>query len=128
MDFESIASAYSANPAKNRRFTYDAYIIPQKNKSARGVLPKISFFILFPSLLVFPPFLPFLFFLFFKPYPRSDFNSASRLPPRRDASRPLLPPRPNDKKKKNPDQTQSFVGAKYRIPESNRDALAGNGF
>ena len=48
MDFESIASAYSANPARVKsRLINDAYIIPQKSQSARGRFENFVFFFTF---------------------------------------------------------------------------------
>ncbi len=140
MDFESIASANSANPAKgNRRSLNDAYIISQKSKSARGILLKFSFFS-FPILAWRSSRRRVLFSacrlrqeapsLNAPNFGRGDsraFRAFLSFCSQRQFSNDA-PPKPTAKKKENPDETKRLVGAQYRIPESNRDTLAGNGF
>ena len=90
MDFESITSANSANPAKgNRRSLNDAYIISQKNKSARGFFT--FFYFLFFLILLYTA------FALFRPFRQTDASAPSR----RDEP-PVPIPTKKAQEKKNP--------------------------
>ena len=96
MDFESIASAYSANPAKFHCLVDNAFILPRILKTARGHFTKIHFF----SFKFRQP--RFLSLLYVRP-PRQFF-----IPTPLDAAKAA--PQKRVQEKKNPDETQSLVG------------------